>query len=393
MSANHSTETRNSGGHFYSDASAVSHALFILAASCMVGFSAYLTSHYFEVKFPTGISGSSLCYINSFFNCDVTTNSPLSNLLGVPISMFGILVGLFALLGYLFQSEGVERTNRSLLALNFAGCTVLFLYSLVILRGLCPFCTLYYIASGVAALVMWRYSRAWCPSWPSMASYLVMTLVVAGFTYNHAHQKELKQGKRDQALLASYYALEDLGAPSFDSEYRLLSATPEFKAAPIRITKFSDFECPACQSLSEVFHRLGEIERYRGKINLQYFFYPLDPACNPEMKRPLHQNACRAAYVASCLPAKFSAVEAEIFAHQKTLSLEWIRGVAERERVSDCFNAEETRLKIGRYVEAADSFKVRSTPTWLLNGRKIEGALPLTSITAIIDDLLAKSEK
>ena len=386
MSENHSR------GSFYSDASATFHALFILAASCMVGFSAYLTSHYFEVKYPEGLSTASLCYINSFFNCDVTTNSPLSNIFGVPISLFGILIGLFVLAGYFFQSERVERTNRALLGVNVVGCTLLFLYSLIALGGLCPFCTLYYLASALAAFLFWRHDRAWGLDWMTAGSYLVIALVVGGIGYNHAHQKELAKGKKNQALLTSFYALKELGKPNFDSEYRLLSAAPEFSAAPIRITKFSDFECPACQGLSEVFHRLGEIERYRGKISLQYFFYPLDQGCNPEMKRPLHQNACRAAYLASCLPGKFPAIEAEIFAGQKELSQDWVKRVAEREGVSSCVEAEETRLKVGRYVEAAAPFNIRSTPSWLLNGRKIEGALPLASITAIIDDLLTKQK-
>ena len=390
MSENHSR------GGFYSDASATLHALFILAASCMVGFSAYLTSHYFEIKYPEGLSTASLCYINSFFNCDVTTNSPLSNIFGVPISLFGLLIGLFALTGYFFQSERVERTNRALLGANVVGCTLLFLYSLIALGGLCPFCTLYYLASGLAAFVMWKHNPTLCSfrclDWVTCASYSAIVLAVGGAGHYHVQKKELKRGQQNQALLAGYYALKDLGRPSFDSEYRLLSATQAFADAPIRITKFSDFECPACQSLSEVFHRLGEIERFQGKINLQYFFYPLDQGCNPEMKRPLHQNACRAAYLASCLPGKFPAIEAEIFAGQKELSLDWIKRVAEREGVSECVEVEETRLKVTRYVEAAAPFNVRSTPSWLLNGRKIEGALPLASITAIIDDLLFRQK-
>ena len=61
----------------------------------MIATSLYLTNHYFEVHFPTGLTGGSLCDINSFFTCSAATHSHLSNLFGVPISLFGLLIGVF----------------------------------------------------------------------------------------------------------------------------------------------------------------------------------------------------------------------------------------------------------------------------------------------------------
>ena len=122
------------------------HALLMLLAASMIGVSIYLTNHYFAVKFPTGLAGSAtLCDINSFFNCDTATNSPLSNIAGVPISVFGMLMGIFTFMGFVFKTDEMEGTIYQVLLLNLVGCVVLFLYSLIALGSLCPFCTLYYI--------------------------------------------------------------------------------------------------------------------------------------------------------------------------------------------------------------------------------------------------------
>ena len=129
----------------YKNASSTTHALLILSALLMIGFSIYLTNHYFEVHFPQGLSGSSLCEINSFLSCGAATYSALSNVAGIPISVFGVLIGLFILGGYLFSSDAVEETNYLILGANAVGCLLLFLYSLFVLKSLCPFCTLYYI--------------------------------------------------------------------------------------------------------------------------------------------------------------------------------------------------------------------------------------------------------
>ena len=105
--------------------------LFVIAA-LMIGLSLNLTQHYFDIKFPTGLEGKSLCNINGFFNCDKTTLSPFSNILSIPISLFGALMGLIVLIGIAVKNEDYERTTYFALIVNFIGCVVLFLYSLTL---------------------------------------------------------------------------------------------------------------------------------------------------------------------------------------------------------------------------------------------------------------------
>jgi protein-disulfide isomerase len=373
---------------FYQQAPMNYHIVVTIMAALMIGLSLYLTSHYFAVKFPTGLETSGLCNINSFFNCDVATNSAASNIAGVPISIFGVFIGLFIFAGYLIKNEAFEGTTHAILLINAVSCLVLFIYSLVALRGLCPGCTGYYVASWITAAVFFKHSDMKIPAVSALASYGVVFAIAFAVMFNIVQGKEKAINQVADSLIKQYKALENLGAPSFESDFNMISATENFTQAPIQITKFSDFECPACKMLSEIMHEMAK--KYKGKINIQYFFYPLDNACNPAMERPLHRYACLAANLASCLPKKFQQFEKDVFDNQSSLSSEWLEAYAKKENVMDCYKSQKAKDTVSKYIAEAKRFGVQSTPTFLLNGVKIEGVLPAAQLSILIDYLLTK---
>ncbi len=364
-----------------------------LGGILMVALSIYLTKHYFDVHFPTGLSSGGLCDINAFFNCDVATNSFLSNIAGVPISLLGLFMGLFILFGFIFNNDKIEGTIHTLLWFNAVGCLLLFLYSLIGLGGLCPACTMYYVASWLTLFCFHKTSSYRSIGLPALAGYGFTVLLVFVITFNYVSNKKEQannaKSKLAKGLISQFENLPNLGAPKVNSDYLMASAGGDFKEAPVRITKFSDFECPACKMLSDVLHKTAK--KYEGKVAIQYFFYPLDNNCNPEMERPLHQNACNAAYLAACLPKKFKEMEEDIFSNQENLSQEWIERRVKEEGVEECYKSKETREKVLTYIKAAKPFNVKSTPTFLLNGVKIEGVLPENQLSILIDHILSKS--
>ena len=368
----------------YREATTNTLVILLLLSLGLIGTGLYLTDYYFGAVYPSGLQGASLCDMNSFFNCDTTTHSPVSNILGVPISLFGFLIGVFTLAGFLFASSRYEGTLYGILGANLIGCLFLFVYSILALGTLCPFCTLYYVLSSAVFYLFHKKasSREFDPK--IFAGLALTALTVFGSAYAFVESKESNEDKIKDSLLAQFKALPVLGIPEKESPYRISS--PIDGKAPITIVKFSDFECPACKALSG---HLGKIaERYKGKVDIQYFFYPLDPACNPNMNAPLHRNACSASYLAYCLPEKFKEIEQLIFENQEGLSLKWIRETAEKEGVLPCFTAPETKEAVTQIIKAATPFNVKSTPTILLNGKKIEGVLPLGQLMILLDGIL-----
>ena len=273
-----------------------------------------------------------------------------------------------------------------ILIINAVGCLLLFIYSLAFLGGLCPFCTLYYIFSW-AALFLYRKNSENIGIAPiPLAIYGVITLGISFAVYSHSANKEKNYSAIASSVIGQYEKLKDLGHPTIESDYRIVSATKKFTDAPVQITKYSDFECPSCKALSQVLHRIAKA--YPGKINIQYFFYPLDRSCNPKMTRDMHRNACKASYLAACLPDKFSEIEEKIFEDQRAINSEFLDNLAKEYGVTECMNSEATKNKVVEYIKTGDAFNIQSTPTFFVNGKKIEGALPVVQLKAIIDSLL-----
>jgi len=360
-----------------------------IGAICMIGLSIYLTKHYFDVKFPTGLTGGGLCDINAFFNCDVATHSPLSNIAGVPISLVGMLMGLFTIFGFIFHNEKIEGTLHTLIIINGVGCALLFIYSLVVLGGLCPACTLYYVASWLTLFAFYKASSYKSFSLPVIGAYGLIFATVFAVTFQNVSGKQSKVNKLAESLIKQYEGLPNLGKTEFQSEFIMSAPAEGVEKAKVQIVKFSDFECPACKALSDVLHKMAT--KYGDKISIQYFFYPLDNNCNPDIQRPLHQHACSAAYLAACAPKKFATIEREIFENQASLSSDYLTGLAKKYEISkDCIDSQETKDKIAKYMAASKPFNVRSTPTFLLNGVKIEGVLPENQLSILIDHILSK---
>lgn len=361
--------------------------IFIISA-LMIAFSAYLTKHYFSMKFPTGLEGKSLCNINGFFNCDKTTLSTASNIGGMPISLFGILIGVFTMAGIFFKNEKYERTIFFTLAVNFLGCLLLFFYSLFVLKGLCPICSLYYVISGIAFFYFYKKSISLKPSLSYLTAFSVIVLLVGGLTKIDINSKAQAQNDVSNDVIKQFYSLPDLGSPEIPSAYKITSV----ENAPLKMVIFSDFECPSCKLFSELIPQITA--RYLGKIDIQYYYYPLDNSCNPSMERPLHLYACKAAYVASCMPVQdFAKVHDEIFQNQDKFEANFLDEYIKKNKLEKCVADPQTKEKVVSLIKAADPFNIRSTPSYLINGVKIEGALPPDQIFAIMDEILKRAGK
>lgn len=372
----------------YKDNKLATSLIIFVLSTLMIGFSIYLNQHYFDLKFPTGLESKSLCNVNHFFNCDKTTLSTFGNIAGIPIALFGIIIGILLMGGLILRSEDYERTVYFTIAVNFIGCIFLFSYSLFILKGLCPFCTLYYIVSGITFLYFFRKSDTVKPSPVYLASFAVIVLAIGGAAKIYINGKVKAQEDIAGDLIKQYYSLPDLGSPKITSEFKIASAAD----APIKMIIFSDFECPSCKALSEQIPQL--VSRYEGKIDIQYFFYPLDNNCNPAMERPLHQYACKAAYAASCMPPQnFEKVHDTIFSNQDKFDSGFLDQYIKENKLEECVASQATKEKVLAIIKAADPFNIRSTPSFLLNGVKIEGVRPIDQLYSIFDEIVRRANK
>jgi protein-disulfide isomerase len=134
------------------------------------------------------------------------------------------------------------------------------------------------------------------------------------------------------------------------------------------------------------------LNRYPGKIKVVFRNFPLDMACNHNMKQPLHTVACEAARVAYCAnqQGKFKEVYEDIFENQNDLKPGMPAELAKKAgldeaKLNACVQSTETQMAIQSDIAEADRLQVQSTPTLFVNGHKVEGGLPIPVWDKLID--------
>lgn len=164
--------------------------------------------------------------------------------------------------------------------------------------------------------------------------------------------------------------------------------------APVVITEFSDFECPACKSFAESYKdRLIEEYIKDGQVQLAYKHFPL----------PQHEpGATWAATAAECAgdQGRFWDMHDYLFQEQgkqgpNTFTQGRLRSMGEAlgldsDQFNQCLSREEHAQKIQDDINEARQLFVNSTPSFFVNGQLV--AVPTyDSVKAAIDAALAEA--
>ncbi len=183
----------------------------------------------------------------------------------------------------------------------------------------------------------------------------------------------------------------DAGARADTTVYKVpVGGSPVLGAAsaPITIVEFADFQCPYCRHADKTVHEL--LKRYPGKIRLVFKHAPL----------PFHERAMPAAMVA--LEARKEHGDRGFWAVHDLLFASGL-GDADLERIAHQAGLDVGRVKAAMAKQAyastieddldlADDLGVQGTPTFFVNGRKLEGAQPLEAFAKLVEQELPEAE-
>ena len=154
-------------------------------------------------------------------------------------------------------------------------------------------------------------------------------------------------------------------------------------AAPVTIFEWSDYECPFCQRAQDVLQRLqGE---FPDTLRFVFKDFPLRS----------HPNALPAALAARCAGAQSRYWEYHdlLFVGQPDLARDHLLGYARRlgldaSAFTECLDGGRYRDAVLAEQREGREAGVRATPTFFINQRKIEGALPLEEFRDAIKQAL-----
>jgi protein-disulfide isomerase len=155
--------------------------------------------------------------------------------------------------------------------------------------------------------------------------------------------------------------------------------------AKVTIIEFSDYQCPYCQVwYKQVYQQL--LADYPNKIRFVYRDLPL----------PMHPEAIPAATAAECagVQGDYWKYHDALFNQQYGLSRDAYLHYAsdlglDVTAFTSCIDSQKFQSEI--QADAADAARVglTGTPSFVINGRILIGALPLSEFKAVIDEELA----
>ncbi len=338
----------------------------------------------------------SFCDINATFDCSYVVSSRWSELWpGLPIAAVaaGVFLALFALhtvVGQIWpDASRAIAFLLSMLSVLAAGGYLLVMV-MVVKHG-CLFCLLLdAVILGTAAIYIWNFKRwkifqAVRPGALLGVSTVVFLCIVGmvatqQFFFDRAVQRLLKLSV-DERIAEIQSPLNPETMLPFDH------SDPQH----ITLYAFTDIQCQACRQGYTTLDKLRQI--YGDKLRIISKQYPMDMACNKTIRKSPHPGSCQAARVvlSARQAGRYEEVLAQIFATQSPAEL------------NEVLNHLESDPKIHAGLANADAtlqsdladgatVAVAVTPTYFLNGRRIEGAQPFPVWTAVIDDLLAKAD-
>ncbi|MFN7134463.1 MAG: DsbA family protein, partial [Myxococcales bacterium] len=159
------------------------------------------------------------------------------------------------------------------------------------------------------------------------------------------------------------------------------------KAAKVTIVEWSDFQCPFCNRATNTLKQVAE--SYGNDVRIVFRHQPLS----------FHQNALPAAKasMAAHRQGKFWPMHDKLFEHYNALSAERYEAFAKELGLDLAkFKADMENAEIADQIQKdsaeGNSVGANGTPTFFVNGRKLEGAQPLEAFKSLIDQEIKEAD-
>ena len=147
--------------------------------------------------------------------------------------------------------------------------------------------------------------------------------------------------------------------------------------APVRVVEYSDFLCPFCRQLAGAFANF--LPQSSNRVALYFKNYPLETACNANLKTTIHGGACALALGGLCAQdqGKFWPYHDKVYSSPPSNPA--IKDVArlageaglDAGALEACITSAKTRDSLKAQVAEAHAAGVEATPTVFINGRRL----------------------
>ncbi|MCL4819798.1 MAG: DsbA family protein [Vicinamibacteria bacterium] len=156
--------------------------------------------------------------------------------------------------------------------------------------------------------------------------------------------------------------------------------------APVTLIAFSDFQCPYCARVEPTLVQLRA--RYPTQLRIVFRDFPL----------AMHKEALKAAEAAGCADeqGKFWPMHERLFANPKALGSDDLKRHAaalglDSAGFAACLDSGRRAAEVHADLRAGAEAGVTGTPAFFVNGRFLNGALPLAAFVEVVEDELRRA--
>ncbi|MFO7975648.1 MAG: vitamin K epoxide reductase family protein [Candidatus Hydrogenedentota bacterium] len=393
-----------------------------------LGVSGYLLGRTLMLMMSQNPDAFDVCSAVFGTGCDKTLLSPTSWVLGIPLAGWGVvyyafLLVLFAMAGAL-EEEFALQAHITALLVSVAGLAGSIVLAVVLLAGWAPFCPLCMVVHGINVLLAPALKMRIRATWREILGSMVSAgrslfgnaagrspmwrWRLAGFVTVGLAALVLYQGV---FIVCERWVYESRGV---FNPHRLLSTFATIppadfttdphdarkgpKDAPVEVTAFTSFHCPACRQFSREMRVV--MERFPGQVALVFKHFPLAAPCNPVVRRGQQGEggACETSYaaVAAMRQGKFWEFHDTLYRGHFPPEKGTVLRVAKEIGLDiDRFNAdrqsEAVRAAVREDTELGARLVIQETPAIFINKRRVPG-IGARSLEVIIADIVKQHE-
>lgn len=224
--------------------------------------------------------------------------------------------------------------------------------------------------------------KKWYFTWWGILMIIIISLILIllaafGFSVINASRK-IKSGKQEINFTPRSYSEEDRKKIEGEGSYWIGSANPK-----ITIVEFADFACPHCGSAYGKIREIGL--NYKNDVKIIYRNFAV--ADSSQIMAMAVQCAGE--------QGLFWLMHDKLFQNQNVSDAAGLTALANQigadtKKFSACMSANKYQTKIQKDLVDADGLGVTGTPTWFINGSKVEGDIPYDIFIKIIEEMIKK---
>ncbi len=367
----------------------------ILTILCLIGLalSTELCFVYYNANFAIDAKPS-ICAINDLMNCDGVAKTTYSQVFGIPLSYWGVILYLFFLfmtyvdkiqnikfLGFLKIFKNPSSYIFCIGLLSFILSIILGSISIFKIHSICIFCFMTYFldliiaitskTKGISILEEIKISFNDFLDAVRVKRYLISLIIVFLIA----------------AGILTYTSITNIFAPQLIKQKEMKNELKKFnnlsngyelgpKDAQVVIHEYIDFNCGGCFLANVYLHRI--VNEFNNVKVIQHNL-PLEKVCNPNMQHDGHKNSCLKSRYAMAAEKqnKYWAMSEILFMNNPETEQDILREAGQANfditKLQEDANSEKIKEEILKSIEDANAKEVVGTPTMFIGIRKLVG--------------------